>query len=386
MPRNAPTIMVSSTCYDLKQVRKDLSRFIEELGYNPLLSEFDYFPIDPDLDTVENCRRRVEQDADIMVLIIGGRYGYVDPKSDKSITNLEYLTARAKGIPIYTFVDKGILPLLPMWERNPGADFGDTVPNTKVFKFIKQVRGKDSVWTIEFEHAQDIVQALKHQFAHQMLEGLNLRKQIRDNRGGMPANISGSALRLILEKPKGWEYSFFAQVLADEVDKYTDIYQEYKLNLMFSKGEVINHDGIIDWIQLKIKESSRMGSTIADLMNIHLPTALAPVGTPANLEALSFVARRIATVYREALEWSLQIRQVHTEEHLQPVINQLGKALNGLINEVNRYGTQTLAKIDRYRLQPEGAKVEAQIVLSNFLEDDFVDLLAQCLQNRKHAD
>src|SRR5215218_3100859 len=120
---NAPAVTVSSTFYDLAQVRADLLHFLQdEVGYRPLLSEYPSFPIDPDADTIENCRRRVERDADILVLIIGGRYGYVDTASDKSVTNLEYLAAQAKGIPIYPFVDKRVTAILPVWKVNPEGD------------------------------------------------------------------------------------------------------------------------------------------------------------------------------------------------------------------------------------------------------------------------
>lgn len=121
---SAPTIMISSTFYDLRQIRADLARFItDDLGYIPLLSELPSFPVDPDLDTIENCRVRVEKNANILVLVIGGRYGSIDNRTDKSITNLEFLTARRKGIPIYAFVEKGILAVLPVWKNNPAADF-----------------------------------------------------------------------------------------------------------------------------------------------------------------------------------------------------------------------------------------------------------------------
>lgn len=83
-----PSIFVSSTCYDLKQIRQDIREFIEEdLGYEAILSEYDSFPIDPDRDTINNCLRVVEQRADIMVLIIGNRYGYITDRGEKSITN-----------------------------------------------------------------------------------------------------------------------------------------------------------------------------------------------------------------------------------------------------------------------------------------------------------
>ena len=89
-----PSIFVSSTCYDLKQIRQDIREFIEaDLGYEAILSEYNSFPIDPDKDTINNCLRVVEQRADIMVLIVGSRYGYITDHGEKSITNLEYLRA-----------------------------------------------------------------------------------------------------------------------------------------------------------------------------------------------------------------------------------------------------------------------------------------------------
>lgn len=113
-----PSIFVSSTCFDLQQIRQDIKEFIEEgLGYEAILSEYNNFPIDPDRDTIENCLRVVEQRADIMVLIVGNRYGSVTNHGEKSITNLEYLRAKAKGIPVFVFIDSHIVTLLSVWKK-----------------------------------------------------------------------------------------------------------------------------------------------------------------------------------------------------------------------------------------------------------------------------
>ena len=94
MPKGyPPTVFVSSTCYDLNQVRADLKQFLEGLGLGPLLSESPAFPINPESQTVENCLNAVKGRADIFVLIVGARYGSIDV-SGKSITNLE---SRCKG-------------------------------------------------------------------------------------------------------------------------------------------------------------------------------------------------------------------------------------------------------------------------------------------------
>lgn len=74
----------------------------------------DSFPIDPDKDTIHNCLRVVEERANILVWIVGGRYGYVTNHENKSITNLEYLRAKTKGIPIFIFVDQSIINMLPI--------------------------------------------------------------------------------------------------------------------------------------------------------------------------------------------------------------------------------------------------------------------------------
>lgn len=175
----SPSVMVSSTFYDLKQVRADLSKFIaDELGYIPLLSELPAFPIDPDLNTIENCRARVEKNADIFVLIVGGRYGSIADKTDKSITNLEFLAARQKGIPIYAFIEKRILTILPIWQANKGADFKATVDTPALFEFVEEVRTQAKVWSFPFDTAQDIIETLRIQLAYLFNDSLSIRKKL----------------------------------------------------------------------------------------------------------------------------------------------------------------------------------------------------------------
>jgi hypothetical protein len=160
-----PSVFVSSTSYDLDQMRADLKEFIERLGYDAVLSEYSSFPIDPDLKTVENCLRAVDRRADIFVLVVGGRYGSQTDEG-KSITNLEYLRARFKEIPIYVFVTKSILHILPVWKNNPDADFKSVVDSPKLFKFIDELMNSEKVWVYPFERVQDIIGVLKTQLAY----------------------------------------------------------------------------------------------------------------------------------------------------------------------------------------------------------------------------
>jgi len=119
---NKPAVFVSSTCYDLKQVRSDIKQFLQSLGVDPVLSEYGSFPVSPELGTVDNCLKAVESRADIFVLIVGARYGSATEQG-RSVTNLELLAAKAKGIPVYAFVMRPILNILSVWKSNPDADY-----------------------------------------------------------------------------------------------------------------------------------------------------------------------------------------------------------------------------------------------------------------------
>ena len=63
-------VFVSSTCYDLSQVRNDIKQCIIDLGHNPILSELNDFPVNPNHNSSENCINAVKNEADIFVLII----------------------------------------------------------------------------------------------------------------------------------------------------------------------------------------------------------------------------------------------------------------------------------------------------------------------------
>ncbi len=119
MPKgSATTLFVSSTCYDLAQLRADIRDFAEAAGLEPILSELDSFPVNPSQGTIENCLDAVRSRADLFLLVVGNRYGSITD-TGKSITNLEYIEAASRGIPRYVFVKTEIITVLPIWKKNP---------------------------------------------------------------------------------------------------------------------------------------------------------------------------------------------------------------------------------------------------------------------------
>ena len=86
-------IFISSTHYNLIDLRAELYRYLQELGYNPYLSSAEGFPDNtPELEPWESCLP-VLNNCFVIVLIIDGKYGeelpwphFKDVIKDKSIS------------------------------------------------------------------------------------------------------------------------------------------------------------------------------------------------------------------------------------------------------------------------------------------------------------
>lgn len=360
-----PSAFVSSTCYDLGQVRQNLKHFIESVGYEPVLSEYSSFPVNPDLDTVENCRRVVSEKADIFILIVGGRYGSVADHG-KSVTNLEYLQARAKGIPIFVFAQKSILNLLPVWRGNARADFSMVVDSTKVLEFISSIRDSGDAWVFPFETAQEIVDTLRVQFAYLCMDGLNLRRRAKE--AALPEvlkGLQGKAFRIALEKPEAWEYRLFGQVLADCLKEHTSLRRDWEYAVTFGATESRGTADLFTWSQNQLAQLTRIGNGLSKLVNVALQEALGPPGVPGNPEALVYVARRISDGYREAIQWSLRFRCITVDPEFTELTRILGHFSSDIIQKVEGFSARLLSGLEsQLTLPPEQREtLEVSLVL-----------------------
>jgi hypothetical protein len=191
-------IFLSSTCYDLGVVRSQLRNFLIGLGYEPILSEFSDILFDPRLHTHTSCIQEVTN-CDMNVLIVGSRFGgaaipkavevvevdklrelsaaeyFAEDKSTISVTQLEVLQAIQSGVPIFTFVDSGVLNDHLTYEKNkhkailkdiefPHIDKQETA--VYIFEFINFLRLRaENNSIIEFSKLEDIESHLKKQWS-----------------------------------------------------------------------------------------------------------------------------------------------------------------------------------------------------------------------------
>ena len=192
-----PRVFVSSTFYDLKYVREDISNFIKSHGYEPIMFEdgdIGYIPGRP-LDT--SCYDTMHS-ADMVILIIGGNYG--SPSSEynqedlsdftryTSITRKEFKTALDNGIPIFVFVEENVYSEYEIYELNKSylQDVTNTfrfsaTKNINVFSFISEIKSIGSISITEFKKSSQIKDFLEKQWSDMLKNYLTMVKGKEDN-------------------------------------------------------------------------------------------------------------------------------------------------------------------------------------------------------------
>ena len=373
---NQLKIFVSSTCYDLTQIRSDLFDFISNFGYQPVLSEYSTFPINPDSDTIDNCIRNATE-ADMLVLIVGSRYGYVS-NTGKSITNTEYLYAKQKGIPIYIFVHKSLVTILPIWKKNKEADFSDTVDSVKVFEFVEELRNSNKNWCFEFEKAQEIVLTLKIQFSHLFKSALDIRQKF--NNSTQPEywkNLSAKSINIILHKELLFEPRFFIQVLRDELMKHENLKLDLDYHILLGCNKSIEGpEELLSWIQEKLKSLQQFIDSGMNLMKNAFPYYFKEPGHASDLKGLYYVAFSMARLFKEMILWSIDTKSTNVIEDFQEIRDTFAKLIITSANEIWNYPDKAEKDIS-FALEQDRlgkiAKVESVLTFSiNQKDADFI--------------
>ena len=93
-------VFVSSTYKDLKEERQAAVQAILDAGHIPAGMELFKAGNESQLKTIYKWI----DESDVYMLILGGRYGSIEPKSGKSYTQVEYEYALSKGIPVFAVV------------------------------------------------------------------------------------------------------------------------------------------------------------------------------------------------------------------------------------------------------------------------------------------
>jgi hypothetical protein len=131
MQKRKLQVFVSSTFIDLKEERQTAVQAILEAGHIPAGMELFIAGDESQWDIIKEWI----DESDVYMLIIGGRYGSIEPKSGKSYTHLEYEYALSVNKPHFVIIiDDETTQNKAKKDGVKITDFFDNSPELKEFK------------------------------------------------------------------------------------------------------------------------------------------------------------------------------------------------------------------------------------------------------------
>ncbi len=193
------TVFLSSTVYNLVDLRAELKRYLAELGYTPYLSEGEGFhDSTPEMTPYESCLK-VLSTASIMVLIIDGKYGkafkwdaWNDIVKNRTVspTHAEYLLANATQKRTLVFIRKELLTYYEMYRTakkngEKGENLRKIVSKVlpeyisfETLEFIHEIKTTEPIpWIKEFIDVTDIKEELKSKMLNELAELFLIKNQ-----------------------------------------------------------------------------------------------------------------------------------------------------------------------------------------------------------------
>ncbi|WP_197442137.1 DUF4062 domain-containing protein [Thalassoglobus polymorphus] len=104
------TVFISSTVYDLLDLRAELAEHLESAGHVVRMSEdYERFDVDQKSDSIQQCLNNLKA-SEVIICLLDQRFGGViqehanEQWNGKSATQVEYEYARKLDLPVYAFI------------------------------------------------------------------------------------------------------------------------------------------------------------------------------------------------------------------------------------------------------------------------------------------
>lgn len=216
-------IFLSSTCYDLQDLRAEVEAFLKGKGHELLLSDRANFPVDVNKHRHDVCVDNVAA-CEVFVLVIDGRFGapyYKNP--DISITWAEFKEALANGKKIIPFVRSQVFNERQSCRHNQkqGNSFSPFfAEDLRVFDFIDEIQKHEGgYWIQQFENSVQVKERLENLYEtnHSLLNVVNGPVLATFSDNNIPlSNVSGSTASYITKFVSGEKVDHLTEDLIDK--------------------------------------------------------------------------------------------------------------------------------------------------------------------------
>lgn len=206
-----PRVFISSTYYDLKEVRNIIGNFVANMGYEAIMHERTGVAYTQDKPLEEDCYHELAS-CDIVVCVIGSKFGSKSSRNELSVTMNEIQNAIKHKKKVYIFIAKDVFIENRTYEKNKdNTSFKSAyTDDLRIHAFILELRTNVKIHVVEsFETTDDIVRILKNQFAGLFQNLLARDASVTESKTVLDLDQTAVQIRELVDALREEKESFF---------------------------------------------------------------------------------------------------------------------------------------------------------------------------------
>jgi hypothetical protein len=153
--------------------------------------------------------------------------------------------------------------------------------------------------------------------------------------------------QILAERPRGWEFLYFAGQLLHERNGVEDKYRDHEIQYAALTGEVAD-DPVFGYITHRLNDAMSLANKMSALVGntAAKERAFGPPGQAGDPERLAHLAKRWNSSYEEFMDWASRVRGVTAPSEYHPLLDLLACYADDPVEKYRRMVDEYVAKID----------------------------------------
>lgn len=177
---------------------------------------------------------------------------------------------------------------------------------------------------------------------------------------------------LLLERPGGWEYLYFASELLRQRDALEPKYRDHEMQFAASIGVSIRREDFVDYLGTATGEAGRLAGSLGAVMDPRAQErAFGAPGEPGDADRILHLASRWTAIYEGFLDWTARLRGTLTPSGYEEVVEALSHYSDASIENYRKFVDDFVEQVDRVpAAMASGEKLEVGMTLLLEIPDD----------------
>lgn len=207
-----PRVFISSTYYDLRHIRNDLQVFIKSLGYEPVMHDKGNVTYVQSESLEDSCYNELNS-CDIVICIIGNKFGTQASKGDYSITMTELSRTLSQRKKVFIYIVHDVYTENETYLRNKDKGFEPAhADDIRIHKFIEELRSTVRNRPIlPFRDVSEIIENLRLQFAGLFQHLLSQEASITESKTFLDLQATADTIKSLIGEFASEKNEFFSK-------------------------------------------------------------------------------------------------------------------------------------------------------------------------------